>query len=145
MARCVPMRKRRGRPAPGSIPEALADWQPGADPQAAVRVLLEMHRQWENRAQLRWPWLRPVGAAADLVEELYARVCPELAARADLTPRCACSANACLAGWPRANGLPAIAVQGLLSLSDAVPGPADASAWIKRLDAAARRIYDISR
>src|SRR5215471_15037588 len=120
--------KRRGRPAPGSIPEALdsfraevrfyreiapvldvrvpacyraedtdegtvlvledlVEWQSGADPLAAARVLSEMHRQWENQAQARWPWLRPVGAAVDLVEELFAQVWPELTTRADMTPQ----------------------------------------------------------
>lgn len=119
--------KRRGLPAPGSIPEALdifrsevrfyreiapvigvrvpachhtedngegtvliledlSSWQPGADPLAAARLLSGMHRSWAGQAHLRWPWLRPVGAAAGLVEELYARVWPGLADREDLTP-----------------------------------------------------------
>jgi hypothetical protein len=94
--------KRRARPAPGSITEALdsfraevrfyreiapvldirvpacyetegtvlvledlTGWEPGADPLAAARILSKMHRQWENIAQQRWPWLRPIGAAVD--------------------------------------------------------------------------------
>jgi fructosamine-3-kinase len=119
--------KRRGRPEPGSITEALdsfraevrfyrqiasvigvrvpacyraedtdqgtvlvledlSGWQPGADPGAAARVLTEMHRQWTGVAHVRWPWLRPVGAGVDLVEQLYTRVWPRLAERPDLTP-----------------------------------------------------------
>lgn len=119
--------KRRGRPGPGSITEALdsfrcevrfyreiapvigvrvpacyraeatdegtvleledlSAWQSGADPLAAARVLAGMHRRWADQAHLRWPWLRPVGAAMDLVEQLFAKVWPELAARRDLTP-----------------------------------------------------------
>jgi aminoglycoside phosphotransferase (APT) family kinase protein len=39
-----------------------------------------------SEAHVRWPWLRPVGAAVDLVERLYAQVWPKLASRADLTP-----------------------------------------------------------
>jgi aminoglycoside phosphotransferase (APT) family kinase protein len=119
--------KRRGRPAPGSITEALgsfraevlfyreiapvagirvpacyraeettegtvlvlenlADWQPGADPAAAARLLAQLHRRWAGEAPARWPWLRPLGAAADLVEELYREIWPQLAARADLPP-----------------------------------------------------------
>jgi hypothetical protein len=66
--------------------EDLSGWQPGADPLAAAGVLSGMHRRWVGQAHVRWPWLRPVGAAADLVEELFARVWPELAARSDLTP-----------------------------------------------------------
>ena len=63
--------------------EDLTGWQPGADPPSAACVLSGMHRQW---AETRWPWLRPVGAAVELVEELFARVWPELSARADLPP-----------------------------------------------------------
>jgi len=119
--------KRRGRPEPGSIAEALdifrsevrfyrqiapeagvrvpacylaadepegtllvledlSGWAPGADPAAAARVLAQLHGRWSGRAALRWPWLRPVGAAADLVEQFYEQTWPELAARSDLTP-----------------------------------------------------------
>jgi aminoglycoside phosphotransferase (APT) family kinase protein len=119
--------KRRGRPARGSITEALdsfraevrfyreiapvigvrvpecyqaedsgegtvlvledlSSWPPGADPLAAARVLSDMHRRWTDVAHLRWPWLRPVGAGVDLVEELFSQVWPALADRGDLTP-----------------------------------------------------------
>jgi hypothetical protein len=119
--------KRRGRPAPGSIPgaldmfrsevrfyreitpvigvrvpacyhaedtgegtvlilEDLSSWQPGADTLAAARVLSGMHRSWAGQAHLRWPWLRPAGAAAELVAELFARAWPNLADRSELTP-----------------------------------------------------------
>jgi hypothetical protein len=66
--------------------EDLSWWRPGADPLAAARVLSGMHRLWAGQAPERWPWLRPAGAAVDLVEELFAGAWPELAARADLTP-----------------------------------------------------------
>jgi len=119
--------KRRGRPAPGSIAEALdifsseirfyrqiapeagvrvpacylaadqpdgtllvledlSGWAPGAEPAAAARVLARMHARWSGRAALRWPWLRPVGAAAELVEDLYRKTWPDLARRDDLPP-----------------------------------------------------------
>lgn len=119
--------KRRDRPAPGSITEALdsfraevlfyreiapvigvrvptcyhtestgdgtilvledlAQWRPGADPVTAARVLSGTHRQWAGRGPVRWPWLRPVGAAVDLVEELFSQVWPRLTARSELTP-----------------------------------------------------------
>jgi hypothetical protein len=65
--------------------EDLSAWRPGADPVAAARLLSGMHRRWAGRAPELWPWLRPVGAAADLVEELFDRVWPELASRPDLT------------------------------------------------------------
>jgi Phosphotransferase enzyme family len=119
--------KRRGRPEPGSIAEALdifgsevrfyrqiapeagvrvpacylaaeepdgtllvledlSGWAPGADPAAAARVLAAMHARWSGRAALRWPWLRPVGAAVSLVEDLYRKTWPDLAHRDDLPP-----------------------------------------------------------
>jgi hypothetical protein len=194
--------------------EDLSAWRPGADPLMAAGVLSRMHRRWAGRAQPRWPWLRPVGAAADLVEELFARVWPGLAARAELTSpvhllgerlvgRVASSEQEIsLAGVPTlvhgdasllnmrtspdgevalldwedvsaapgvldlawllvssveparwdevisaygpAGGLlrvlPAVAVQGLLSLSDTPAGSAEAAAWVRRLDAAASRL-----
>jgi Phosphotransferase enzyme family len=117
--------KRRGRPAPGSIPdvlgmfsaevrfyreiapvagvrvsacyhaedtgdgtvlvlEDLSAWAPGADPVAAAALLGGMHRRWVGAAPSRWPWLRPVGAGAELVAELYDRTWPRLADCADL-------------------------------------------------------------
>jgi hypothetical protein len=66
--------------------EDFSSWQPGADPLAAARLLSRMHRNWAGQAHLRWPWLRPVGAAAELVEELFTQVWPNLAGRDDLTP-----------------------------------------------------------
>ena len=243
--------KRRARPAPGSISEALdsfraevrfyreiapvvgvrvpicyraedtdegtvlvledlAAWQPGADPLVAARVLSDMHRHWAGQAQMRWPWLRPIGAAVDLVEELFAWVWPELAVCVDLTPgvralgerlvgrgalsereislagpptlvhgdasllnmRTGPRAEVVLLDWEDVSAapgvldlawllvssvepaqwddaiasygrpadlarvLPAVVVQGLLSLSDTPAGTAEATAWIRRLDAA---------
>ncbi len=194
--------------------EDLSSWQPGADPLAAARVLSGMHGKWTGQAPERWPWLRPVGAAVDLVEELFARVWPELAARADLTPpvralgerlvgkvaeseRAISLAgpvtlahgdatllnmrtgpggvvalldwedvsaapgvvdlawllvssvepaqwDAVIAAYGRAAGLPrvlpAVAVQGLLSLSGIFAGSTEATGWIRRLEAAAHRL-----
>jgi phosphotransferase family enzyme len=243
--------KRRDRPAPGSIPEALdmfrcevrfyreiapvigvrvpdcyqagdtgagtvlvledlGGWQPGADPLAAASVLSGMHRRWAGQAHVRWPWLRPVGAAADLVEDLFTRTWPDLAARSDLTPevrrlgtplvgrvvdseraislagpltlvhgdasmgnmRTGPDGEVVLLDWedvaaapgvldlawllvssvepvqwneviavygPAAGlpqVLPAVMVQGLLSLSDTPAGSAEAAGWMRRLDAA---------
>jgi Phosphotransferase enzyme family len=67
--------------------EDLSEWRPGADPIEAAGLLAEMHRRWSGLADRRWPWLRRVGAASDLVAELYDRVWPDLAARSDLTGR----------------------------------------------------------
>jgi len=194
--------------------EDLSGWQPGAEPLAAARVLADMHRQWAGEAHVRWPWLRPVGAAADLVEQLYTQVWPELAARPDLTPsvrmlgerlvgrvvesermisaagpltlvhgdasmlnmRTGSAGQVALLDWEDVSAapgvldlawllvssveparwdeavaaygpggeltqvLPAVAVQGLLSLSGALAGSAEATAWICRLDAAAGRL-----
>lgn len=60
--------------------EDLSDWQPGADPAAAARLLAGLHQNWSNRARQRWPWLRPVGAAIDLVADLFDRTWPQLRA-----------------------------------------------------------------
>ena len=247
--------KRRGRPPPGSITQALdsfhaevrfyreiapvigvrvpacyqaestgdgtvlvledlAAWRPGADPVIAARVLSGMHRQWAGQALTRWPWLRPAGAAVDLVEELFSQIWPGLAACTELTPpvralgerlvgkvaqsereisaagpltlvhgdaslrnmRTGPEGQVVLLDWEdvsaapgvldlawllvssvepaqwdeviaaygQADGLvrvlPAVTVQGLLSLSDTTAGSADAAAWIQRLDAAADRL-----
>jgi Phosphotransferase enzyme family len=247
--------KRRGRPAPGSIPEALdifraevrfylqiapvvgvrvpacyqasetaegtvlvledlSAWLPGADPAAAARVLSVLHRRWEGQAGGRWPWLRPAGAGADLVQHLFDRAWPRLAARGDLTPavtalgarlvgrvveaeraagragpvtlvhgdasarnmRTGPHGEVVLLDWedvsaapgvldlawllvssvaPRrwdeviaaygpvpgiAGALPAVIVQGLLSLGDTAAGSAEASAWVGRLEAAGARL-----
>lgn len=194
--------------------EDLSGWRPGADPLAASRVLAGLHRRWAGEAQGRWPWLRPVGAAVDLVEQLYGRVWPELAARPDLTPcvrmlgerlagrvaesermisaagpvtlvhgdasmlnmRTGSGGQVALLDWEDVSAapgvldlawllvssvdpaqwddavaaygpgaemtpvLPAVAVQGLLSLSGAPAGSAEATAWMRRLDATASRL-----
>jgi aminoglycoside phosphotransferase (APT) family kinase protein len=67
--------------------EDLSGWEPGADRLAAARLLADMHRRWSGAAHVRWPWLRPAGAGARLVEELFSQVQPALAARPDVTPR----------------------------------------------------------
>jgi hypothetical protein len=69
--------------------EDLSDWQPGADPVDVAGVLGEMHQRWENRAHLRWPWLRRPNAAGDLVEALFDSRWPVIAGRDDLTPKVA--------------------------------------------------------
>ncbi|HEY1915486.1 MAG TPA: phosphotransferase [Streptosporangiaceae bacterium] len=190
--------------------EDLSAWRPGAEPVAAARLLSELHRRWEGRASSQWPWLRPIGAAVELVEELFDQVWPALASRPDLTaevrslgtrlvgrvaeselrigelaPLTLVHGDASLrnmrtgpdggvalldwedvsaapgvldlawlllssveptqwdtaiAAYGTAEGLaevlPAIAVQGLLSLADTGPGSAEATAWIQRLNAA---------
>jgi hypothetical protein len=192
--------------------EDLSSWQPGADPVAAAQVLAAMHARWAGQALTRWPWLRQVGAAVDLVEELYDQTWPQLAARRDLTPavrdlasrlvgavaaserategagqltlthgdaslanmRTSPAAEIVLLdwedvsaspgivdlawllvtsvapdGWPDVIAsygtsaglttvLPAVAVQGLLSLSDTPDGSAAAAEWIARLEAVTR-------
>jgi Phosphotransferase enzyme family len=244
--------KRRGVPAPGSIPQALdifrcevrfyreiapeigvrvpvcfraeisddgtllvledlSSWHAGADPVAAAVVLAELHARWSGRAHTRWPWLRPVGAAVELVEALYSDSWPALATRQDLTPgvrdlagrlvgkvtdsehaigragpltlahgdaalanmRTSSEAEIALLDWEDVSAapgiadlgwllvssvaperwdeviaaygtsagltevLPAVAVQGLFSLSDHPAGSPASSEWLARLDAAA--------
>jgi hypothetical protein len=191
--------------------EDLSAWQPGADPVAAARTLARMHDRWAGKAADRWPWLRPVGAAADLVEDLYTRTWPALEARSDLdgpvrdlarrlvgevtaseyaiasvgpltlvhgdasaaNMRTSESGEVALLDWEDvsaapgvldlawflvssvepggwdaaivaygsaaglADVLPAVVVQGLLTLADYADGSPDAAAWIARLACAA--------
>ena len=77
--------------------EDLSGWSVGGDPVAVARVLSTLHECWSGVAAERWPWLRPPGAAADLVGELYDRTWPSLAARADLTAAVR-DAGACIVG-----------------------------------------------
>ncbi len=171
-----------------------------------------MHARFAGRAQVRWPWLRPVGAAVDLVEALYQDTWPALSARHDLTPmvqglarrlvgnvaaseraitqagpltlvhgdaslanmRTSAAAEVALLDWEDvsaapgaadlawllvssvdpvrwpeviaaygtsaglADVLPAVAVQGLLELSDTPDGSAAGAAWLARLEAVGR-------
>ena len=66
--------------------EDLSSWTPGADPELAAQLLRELHSRWTGEATQRWPWLRPIGAAVDLVERLYDNTWPQLAERNDLSP-----------------------------------------------------------
>jgi hypothetical protein len=194
--------------------EDLSAWQPGADPAAAARLLSGMHGRWEGRAAPRWPWLRPVGAAVDLVAKLFDQTWPQLVARGDLTPpvvalgerlagrvveaegavagvgtltlvhgdasilnmRTGPGAEVVLLDWEDVSAapgvldlawllvssvdparwdevigaygpagglgkvLPAVVVQGLLSLGDTAAGSAEAAAWVQRLEAAGDRL-----
>jgi thiamine kinase-like enzyme len=191
--------------------EDLSAWRPGADPASAASVLSELHQRWSGLAGQRWPWLRPVGAAADLVAELYDKTWPALAERADIPPllsdfgrrlagqvcaseqaingagpltlahgdastanmRSSADGEIALLDWEDVSAapgvcdlawllvssvqpdqwagviaaygtdtglatvLPAIIVQGLLSLSDHPDGSAEAAAWVARLSTAA--------
>jgi aminoglycoside phosphotransferase (APT) family kinase protein len=63
--------------------EDLSAWRPGAEPDAAARILRDLHAGWEGRAVARWPWL-PRADVSDLVRAMYdeawaaARERPEL-------------------------------------------------------------------
>ncbi|MFB6723584.1 phosphotransferase family protein [Kribbella sp. NPDC056345] len=65
--------------------EDLSAWRQGAEPGAAAALLRSMHDRWVDRAHVRWPWLRPIGAGDELVARLYDDIWPKLAARADLS------------------------------------------------------------
>lgn len=64
--------------------EDLSDWNVGADPQVHAALLAQLHGRWEGIAASRWPWLRGVGAAAELVGDLFDSSWPSLAERPDL-------------------------------------------------------------
>jgi aminoglycoside phosphotransferase (APT) family kinase protein len=194
--------------------EDLSSWQEGADPLAAARALAELHQRWSGQADSRWPWLRPVGAAAGLIEKVYGEIWAGLSARADLpgtvsalgeqlaanfteheyatgragpltlvhgdasmrNMRTGPAGEVALLDWEDVSAapgvldlawllvssvepdgwdeviaaygpaaglpvvLPAVAAQGLMTLSDYPAGSPDAQAWIARLAAAAARL-----
>jgi thiamine kinase-like enzyme len=64
--------------------EDLSSWRPGADPQAAARVLRELHDRWEGKALERWPWL-PRPDVSDLVGAMYDEAWPTARERPELT------------------------------------------------------------
>lgn len=66
--------------------EDLSGWQEGGDPAELARVLAQLHRQWEAKAEQRWPWLRRAGKAADAIGELYDRCWAGILKRQDVTP-----------------------------------------------------------
>ncbi len=66
--------------------EDLSAWAPGAEPVDHAGLLARMHERWRGETG-RWPWLRPVGAAAELVAALYDEVWPTIAAHPVLTER----------------------------------------------------------
>jgi hypothetical protein len=67
--------------------EDLSAWDEGADPVDHARVLRGMHDRWRGEAALRWPWLRPVGAGGDEIDDLWRRTWPRIADHPGLTPR----------------------------------------------------------
>ena len=67
--------------------EDLSVWSPGADPAAAARLAsVACTGAGSARQPERWPWLRPLGAGVDLVEQLFTETWPSLTGRGDLTP-----------------------------------------------------------
>jgi hypothetical protein len=64
--------------------EDLSGWRPGADPEAAARLLGDLHRRFEGRALERWPWL-PRPDVAHLVEPLYDRAWAAARERPEVT------------------------------------------------------------
>ncbi len=69
--------------------ENLSDWEEGADPAQAARVLAGLHARWEDTAGRRWPWLRAPEAASDLVGDLFDATWPAVTSR----PECTSSAR----------------------------------------------------
>ena len=65
--------------------EDLGDWEEGGDAVAVAEELAVLHGLWEGRAEHRWPWLRRVGAGADLIAVLYDRTWPEVERRGDVS------------------------------------------------------------
>jgi hypothetical protein len=65
--------------------EDLSSWSMGGDPAAVAGVLATLHSRWENRAAMRWPWLRTGSPAADLISDLFDRIWPTLSGRGDVS------------------------------------------------------------
>ncbi len=70
--------------------ENLSDWQSGANPTQAARLLAGMHARWEDEAGKRWPWLRAPEAASELVGHLFDSTWPAMTGR----PECTSAARA---------------------------------------------------
>ena len=66
--------------------EDLSAWPEGGDPVDVAVTLSTLHDRWRGGTG-RWPWLRPVGAAAGLVGALYDEVWPGIATRPALSRR----------------------------------------------------------
>ncbi|MGC4943012.1 phosphotransferase family protein [Kribbella sp. DT2] len=64
--------------------EDLSDWQLGADPADAARLLAALHQRWEGKALTEWPWLAQA-EASDLVDQLFRDAWATTRTRADLT------------------------------------------------------------
>jgi hypothetical protein len=74
----VPACYRAEESADGTLLELedLSSWTLGADPESAAEFFRDLHTRWSGKAGQRWPWLRPIGAAANLVENLYDKAPP---------------------------------------------------------------------
>ncbi len=59
--------------------EDLSSWREGGKPEAVAHELQKLHKAWEGQADRLWPWLRPAGAAVDLIGRLYDETWPRLA------------------------------------------------------------------
>lgn len=66
--------------------EDLSAWTPGADVEAAARVLRDLHSRWSETAVATWPWIVRHDAS-DLVEALFEKTWPVLRERRDMTDR----------------------------------------------------------
>ena len=66
--------------------EDLASWRHGADPVEAAVLSADLHRRWQGQAVVRWPWLRPVGAGADVIGRLFDRTWTVLVGSRDVPP-----------------------------------------------------------
>lgn len=84
----VPACYRAEETAEGTLLELedLSTWSLGAAPEPAAEFLRDLHSRWSGKALQHWLWLRPIGAAAELVERLYDDTWPQLAERNDLSP-----------------------------------------------------------
>jgi hypothetical protein len=65
--------------------EDLSSWTAGADPVRVAAELSALHERWADRALTRFPWLRRVGAGAELVGKLFDQAWPRLRRRGDVT------------------------------------------------------------
>ena len=80
---CLQAEENRG--ATLLVLENLSEWEPGADPLEAARLLAGMHARWQGEAGERWSWLRPPEAASDLVGDLFDATWPAVTGRPECT------------------------------------------------------------
>ena len=115
--------------------EDFSSWTPGGDPVRVAAELAALHERWAGRALTRGPWLRRVGAGAELVAKLFDQTWPQLRRRGDVTAELIALGDGLtgrVAALERATGAagPPTLCHGDASLRNVFTGPGDEIAFV---------------